>query len=93
MKDLTGTVCIYCELGIFKENHLLDDLKGVLHCNRCGKEIERYFKVLELSEIMKSLLFLSDVSKYEVISNFCKHCGSKHIGCQCWKQGICFNAC
>lgn len=29
---------------------------------------------------------LTDEQRYEVMSNFCTHCGSKNPNCQCWND-------
>lgn len=39
--DRKGRKCI-CRKGVFKETTQLDDLKGVLHCSHCDKEVARY---------------------------------------------------
>lgn len=44
MADNKGEKCKKCGKGIYLETHQLDDLKGVVHCNTCGHEIERYME-------------------------------------------------
>ena len=40
--DMMGKKCKKCKKGKYKETSQMDDLKGVLHCDKCGDEIERY---------------------------------------------------
>jgi hypothetical protein len=39
--DLTGVNCLSGCGGIYTETEL-DDLRGVLHCSKCGEETVRY---------------------------------------------------
>lgn len=41
--DMTGTRCHKCGNGSFAETSLYDDLDGVLHCNKCGHKVDRYW--------------------------------------------------
>ena len=40
--DMKGKKCEKCKKGTYEETNQMDDLKGVLHCTKCGDEIERY---------------------------------------------------
>jgi predicted nucleic-acid-binding Zn-ribbon protein len=40
--DMKGKKCEKCKKGKYEETSQLDDLKGVLHCIKCGHEIDRY---------------------------------------------------
>jgi len=40
--DNKNIKCIKCGKGTYIETSQLDDLKGVLHCSKCGHEIKRY---------------------------------------------------
>ena len=40
--DLKGKKCKSCKKGKYKETSQLDDLNGVLHCDSCGEEVNRY---------------------------------------------------
>ena len=42
IKDNTGKRCKKCKKGHYKEMYQLDDLKGVLHCDKCDEQIDRY---------------------------------------------------
>ena len=37
-------------------------------------------------DIKKALDKLSDNERLDIISSYCKHCGSKNPGCQCWND-------
>jgi hypothetical protein len=45
--DNTRKKCKKCHKGHYKEMYQLDDLKGVLHCDKCDHEIERYIYTLK----------------------------------------------
>jgi len=40
--DMMGKKCKTCGKGVYKETSHMDDMKGVLHCSKCGAEINRY---------------------------------------------------
>jgi len=40
--DRTGTKCNSCGKGTYKETGQLDDMNGVLHCNKCGAQVKRH---------------------------------------------------
>jgi len=40
--DNLGMPC-QCGRGTYKETQFFDDADGVLHCDFCGKTVERYF--------------------------------------------------
>ena len=40
--DMKGEVCEECGDGKYTETNQLDDLNGVLHCEKCNHEINRY---------------------------------------------------
>jgi hypothetical protein len=40
--DMYGKVCKKCKKGKYRETSHMDDLEGVLHCDKCGEETERY---------------------------------------------------
>ena len=40
--DLTGTPCLECKDGYYKETGIQDDMQGVLHCDECRHEVRRY---------------------------------------------------
>jgi uncharacterized protein (DUF305 family) len=40
--DMKGKKCTSCKKGKYEETSQMDDLEGVLHCTKCGTEIERY---------------------------------------------------
>jgi len=42
MKDNIGKKCKKCKKGHYIETRQLDDLQGVLHCDKCDNMIERY---------------------------------------------------
>lgn len=58
MEDNMGKKCKKCGKGIYKETSQLDDLKGVLNCNKCDHEIDRYSK-----HVKKFENFISDMKK------------------------------
>ena len=39
-----------------------------------------------LEVIKVQLDVLSDEDRLELFSNYCKHCGTKNLGCQCWND-------
>ena len=39
---MKGKKCTKCKKGTYKETSQMDDLKGVLHCDKCNDETERY---------------------------------------------------
>jgi hypothetical protein len=41
-QDLKGKECKSCNKGTYQETSLMDDLSGTLHCNKCGKSVDRY---------------------------------------------------
>lgn len=45
--DLKGKKCGKCKKGKYVETGLMDDLSGVLHCNKCNHSVERYVKKIE----------------------------------------------
>jgi hypothetical protein len=56
--DMMGKKCKTCGKGVYRETSQMDDMKGVLHCSKCGAETERYIdstKVNEASNITKIL--------------------------------------
>lgn len=44
MLDRTNTKCTKCKKGKYIETSINDDKDGVLHCNKCGHEVERWIK-------------------------------------------------
>ena len=42
MIDMAGKKCKKCKKGTYKETSQMDDLKGVLHCDKCNDEIDRW---------------------------------------------------
>jgi hypothetical protein len=42
--DMTNQPCMECDIGKYIEMWLTDDLYGLLHCNCCSHEINRYMK-------------------------------------------------
>lgn len=48
--DMNGKVCKKCKKGKYKETSQMDDLKGVLHCDKCGEETERYINESVVNE-------------------------------------------
>jgi len=48
MKDMTGETCEtkWCR-GKYKETSIHDDWDGVLHCDKCGREVKRYRPEME----------------------------------------------
>jgi hypothetical protein len=40
--DMTGKKCEKCKKGTYKETGIQDDMHGVLHCDKCGTEVNRY---------------------------------------------------
>lgn len=48
--DMMGKKCKTCGKGVYKETSLMDDMKGVLHCNKCGAETERYIDSTKVDE-------------------------------------------
>jgi hypothetical protein len=40
--DMTGKPCTACKKGTYQETGQHDDMDGVLHCNKCRKEIKRH---------------------------------------------------
>lgn len=55
MEDNTGTKCTNCKFGIYKETQLLDDLSGVLHCDKCNKQINRYNMSVKAKFVCQSI--------------------------------------
>ena len=43
-----------------------------------------------LANLKLELDKLSDDERYELISEYCKYCGSKDSGCQCWNDDQAF---
>ena len=55
--------------------------------NENKKRIDELLVEIESdSDLNKSLDKLTDDERYEVISKYCKHCGSKDPNCQCWND-------
>lgn len=52
-KDMSGVKCTNCKKGIYKETTQMDDLCGVLHCNKCNHEIQRHIKTKKEIELHK----------------------------------------
>ena len=52
-KDMSGVKCTNCKKGIYKETNQLDDLNGVLHCDKCNHEIQRYIETKKEIEVRK----------------------------------------
>ena len=40
--DMTGKKCEKCKKGTYKETGPQDDMHGVLHCDKCGTEVNRH---------------------------------------------------
>jgi hypothetical protein len=40
--DMTGKKCTACKKGTYQETSQMDDMDGVLHCNKCRKEVKRH---------------------------------------------------
>jgi len=40
--DNTNKLCENCEIGHYEETSVMDDINGVLHCNECNNQIDRY---------------------------------------------------
>jgi hypothetical protein len=53
MEDNTGKKCKKCGKGIYREMNQLDDLKGVLHCDKCNDEINRYTRIKDFEDFSK----------------------------------------
>lgn len=43
-------------------------------------------KMYEKEHILEALNRMTDEERLELFDQFCKHCGSKNIGCQCWND-------
>lgn len=41
-KDMDGEWCERCGKGHYKETSLMDDIWGVLHCDKCGYTVSRW---------------------------------------------------
>jgi len=41
--DRKGELCECCGRGTYSETNQLDDLRGVLHCWKCGDEVQRHY--------------------------------------------------
>jgi hypothetical protein len=44
-KDMIGVLCEVCKKGHYKETRLQDDWDGVLHCDKCDHQVNRYKKL------------------------------------------------
>ena len=44
MKDMSGKKCQKCGKGKYKETSQMDDMDGVLHCDKCGHQVDRWKK-------------------------------------------------
>ena len=44
MKDLLYAKCPKCKKGRFAETSFSDEIKGTLHCEKCGNFISRWKK-------------------------------------------------
>lgn len=40
--DMMGMPCDECHKGLFEETTVTDDIKGILHCDKCDYETKRY---------------------------------------------------
>lgn len=40
--DMTGQICQQCKQGTYQETSQMDDMDGVLHCNKCRAEVPRW---------------------------------------------------
>jgi len=68
-KDMMRKKCKECGKGIYIETTLMDDLSGILHCNKCDAVTERYIKesLDEATETIVSIPKLSDIDHTRVI--------------------------
>ena len=41
-KDMMDKKCKKCGKGKYKETSQMDDMDGVLHCDKCGHEVKRH---------------------------------------------------
>jgi hypothetical protein len=42
LKDMMGKKCKTCGKGVYRETTVMDDMHGILHCNKCDAVTERY---------------------------------------------------
>jgi len=47
LKDFAGVKCQNCKKGTYQETSIHDDWDGVLHCTKCGQQVERHQEVNE----------------------------------------------
>ena len=60
MKDRTGDECDFCQ-GFYEETSVNDDSNGLLHCNGCGDEIERYLTMKKWPENETKTVYFGDL--------------------------------
>ncbi len=49
--------------------------------------IDELLKEIESGDYVKKLLDeMSDDERFEIMDNYCRHCGSKDPSCQCWND-------
>jgi hypothetical protein len=63
--DMNGKVCKKCKKGKYKETSHMDDLEGVLHCDKCGEETERYI----IKEEIEAVLVNNKANNYMFFQN------------------------
>ena len=42
MEDYLNRVCEVCKEGVYQETSISDDWDGIVHCNICNHEVDRY---------------------------------------------------
>ena len=88
--DMTGKKCTACKKGTYQETSQHDDMDGVLHCNKCRKEVKRHqsatSKKKNVSESIefpsalwvRSNMNLNNDQAHHLLHNFAKQIAAQH---------------
>jgi hypothetical protein len=63
--DMKGKQCKKCKKGIYKETGPMDDMQGVLHCDKCNHMISRYINESVVTEDSAGRMELLKTGRYK----------------------------